>query len=83
MLIFCVLLDQLLSQIIFGQLCYYKFTFIKKYNKPLQKSETKVFKKKKKQKKKSKKKEKKKKKNYKKLVQSQGAKELEPIEIKY
>ena len=48
MLIFCVLLDQLLSQIIFGQLCYYKFTFIKKYNKPLQKSETKVFKKKKK-----------------------------------
>ena len=68
MLIFCVLLDQLLSQIIFGQLCYYKFTFIKKYNKPLQKSETKVFKKKK---------------NYKKLVQSQGAKELEPIEIKY
>ena len=69
MLIFCVLLDQLLSQIIFGQLCYYKFTFIKKYNKPLQKSETKVFKKKKK--------------NHKKLVQSQGAKELVPIEIKY
>ena len=47
MLIFCVLLDQLLSHIIFGQLYYYKYTLVKKYNKPLQKRETKVFKQKK------------------------------------
>ena len=44
-LIFCVLLEQLLSNIMFGRLHYYEVTLIKKYNKPLlQNSETKVFK---------------------------------------
>ena len=48
-LIFCVLLEQLLSNIMFGRLHYYEVTLIKKYNKPLlQKSETNVFKQKKK-----------------------------------
>ena len=37
--------EQLLSQIIFGQLNCYEVTLVKKYNKPLlQKSETKFFK---------------------------------------
>ena len=44
-LIFCVLLEQLLSHITFGRLHYYEFTLTKKYNKTLlQKRETKLFK---------------------------------------
>ena len=46
-----MLLEQILSQIIFGRLHYYEFILIKKYKKSLlQKSQTKVFKQKKLQK---------------------------------
>ena len=66
---FCVLLEQLLSHIIFGRLHYYEVTLVKKYNKPIrQKSETKVLKQKKK--------------NHNQIVQIQRAKKLGRFEIK-